>query len=110
MDEIIETIRAAVAGGASDEARAAGAQACRAVLAALDATPGAPLATVSAAEAPPLALGGDIASALSALRGLPPEQLLDLAIGRLRAALPADVAPPSIAPLKFHLLPVPRLT
>jgi len=37
---------------------------------------------------------------------MPPEQLLDLAIARLKAALPAGAEVTPVAPLKFHILPV----
>jgi len=49
-------------------------------------------------------------SMISALRNMPPEQLMELAIARLRAALPADVAAssPSVAPVRFHFIPLPR--
>ncbi len=101
MDQLLEAIRTATATDASDEARAAGATACRTILAALEAQPGQVLAT-AVPESP-------IAVALSAFRGMPPEQLLDLAIARLKAALPpgAQVAP--VQPVKFQLLPVSAL-
>jgi hypothetical protein len=38
---------------------------------------------------------------------MPQDQLLDLAIARLRAALPAGVEVAPVKPLKFHLIPVP---
>ncbi len=49
-------------------------------------------------------------SMISALRNMPPEQLMELAIARLRAALPAEVAAssPSVAPVRFHFIPLPR--
>ena len=50
--------------------------------------------------------GSQIACVVSALRGVPPDQLLDLAIQRLRAALPAGVEAPPAQPLKFHIIPV----
>lgn len=104
MEKVIEQIRAALAQDATPDARTAGIAACRAVLAALEATPGAPMATATAAPTDT----NPIASIVGALRGVPPEQLLDLAIAKLRAALPAGTAVPAIAPLKFHLIPVPR--
>ena len=102
MDQLIEAIRAAVAPSASPEARAAGAHACRTILAALDAPSGQPLATPVPIPASP------IATIVGALRGVPPDQLLDLAIAKLRAALPAgtDVAP--VRPFNFHKVPVPH--
>jgi len=104
MDNLIETIRLATISDATDEARATGAHACRTLLLALDAHVGEPLA------APPPTTDGTamppFAAVVGALRGMPPEQLLDLAIARLRAALPADAAPPAVSSLKFQLVPV----
>lgn len=48
-----------------------------------------------------------VASMLTALRGLPPEQLLDVAIARLRAALPAEAVPTPGRSIKLQLVPVP---
>lgn len=51
------------------------------------------------------------ATLAAALRQLTPDQILDLAISRLRAALPAAdaAATPNIQPLRFHLIPLPQL-
>jgi hypothetical protein len=104
VNTLVEAITAAIADGASDEARATGAQACRTILAALEATAGEPLTASAPAVAAPAA---PAAAIVGALRGMPAEQLLDLAIARLKAALPpgADVQPTQ--PLKFHIVPVP---
>ncbi|MEZ4362173.1 MAG: hypothetical protein R3B48_18440 [Kofleriaceae bacterium] len=51
-----------------------------------------------------------VAAIVASLRSVPPEQLLDLAIERLRAALPPDGgrAPRPLAPpVRFQLVPVP---
>ena len=101
MHDLIESIRTALAAEASAEQRAAGVAACRTILRALDATPGEPL-TAEPTNASPLA------AILGALRGVPPDQLLDLAIAKLRAALPADAQVPRAVPLKFQLVPLPR--
>lgn len=85
MEQLLESIRAAVADNASAEQKSAGAQACRAILAALEAEAGRPLAF--AAPPPP-----------SSLSGIDPTQALDLLIGRLRAALPAGEAEKTPAP------------
>ena len=77
MEQLLESIRAAVAENASAEQKNTGAQACRAILAALEAEAGRPLAF---AGAPPP----------TALAGIDPTQALDLLIARLQAALPAD--------------------
>jgi hypothetical protein len=104
MEALIETIRAAVVPEATAEARATGANACRTILSALEATAGQPLAAQVAS--PPNA--SQIASAVSALRGVPAEQLLDMAIARLRAALPAGVEVAPAMPLKFHMISPPK--
>lgn len=103
MDTILETIHAAIEPNATAEARVAGAAACRVMLAALEGTPGETMAAAVPASPSP------IASIVGALRGVPPDQLLDLAIAKLRAALPADAAVPHVEPLKFHILPVQAL-
>jgi hypothetical protein len=77
MQELIEAIRVAVAEGASGAQKQQGAAACRAILVALDAEPGKPLAIPNAPVAHPLA-------------GLAPGQALDLLIAKLSASLPAD--------------------
>lgn len=97
MESALETLRAALSDGATPDQRAAGASACRAMLAALEATAGQPLpvspppGATETTSAPP----GD-ASATSAatppipLAGMPLDQILDLAIGKLRAMLPPE--------------------
>jgi hypothetical protein len=100
MDNVIESIRAAIVCDATPEAKSAGIAACRAVLSALEGTPGQPLAAPATAS--------PVAALVGALRGVPPDQLLDLAIAKLRAALPADANIPAATPLKFHLIPLPK--
>ena len=108
MDTLIDSIRAAVADGATDDAKAAGAVACRAILAALEAQSGQPLAGAASAMAAPIA--SSIGNAFSALRAVPPDQLLDVVIAKLRAKLPADAALASATrPIAFHLVPLPRV-
>lgn len=127
MENLLESIRAAMTAEASDEARA-GAQACRTILTALDAKAGepmtpdpptAPIANELAISATPeiasdvanaiqSADPAQIASVVSALRGIPVDQLLDLAIARMRAALPAGVEAPRVEPLRFHIVQLPR--
>jgi len=102
MDQLLEAIRNATSTDASDEARAAGVHACRTILSALEAKAGEPLVVATSATSP-------IAAAVSVLRGMSPEQLLDLAIARLKAAVP-DGAPVTVPqPVKFHLLPLPEI-
>jgi hypothetical protein len=105
MDPLIDSIRAAVADGASDDAKDAGAQACRAILAALEAQGGAPLASAPSPASP-------IAAAVATLRTIPPDQLLDLVIAKLRLAVPATDAPATAtaAAPRFVYLPIPGKT
>ena len=102
MDNVIESVQAALAGDATPEIRAAGVTACRAILVALEGTSREPMAA-AVPEAPT-----QIANIVSALRGVPPEHLLDLAIAKLRAALPDSAQVPAATPLKFHIVPVTR--
>ena len=109
MEALIESVRAALAGDAGEEARAAGADACRTILTALDAKPGEPMAApasaiASAAPAP----GLPVAAIVSAPGSMPTDQLLEAAIARLRAALPPGTDIPRAAPLKFHIVPLQR--
>ncbi len=98
MDALIEAIRAATVTGASDEIRSAGAQACRTILTALEAKPGQPLAVPGAA---------DLAALVAGVRSVPVDQLLDLAIAKLRTMVPADSTQP-VARLNIPLAPIPR--
>ena len=75
MNDLIETIRAAAMGTATDEQKKTAAAACRAMAAALDGQPGQPLVT----NAP--------ATPLAALAQLDVDQVLDLVIAKLRAKL-----------------------
>lgn len=79
MDQHIEAIRAAVAEGATAEQKAHGQQACRAILAALGAEAGKPIAVQGAPTPHPLSR-------------LDPGQALDLIIAKLSSMLPADSA------------------
>ena len=101
MQAAIDAIVGALASDSSPEAKRDGAAACRAVLAVLE--PRAPDAVT-----PPAPPAPHVAALLAALRGMPMEQLLDLAIARLSASLPAgtDVAP--VASLKLPIIPIPR--
>ena len=101
MDAAMQTISRALATDASPEARRDGVAACRAVLAVLE-------PNARDAVKPPAPPAPHVAALLAALRGMPMEQILDLAIARLRATLPAgtDVAP--VASLKLPIIPIPR--
>ena len=102
MDNIIETVRIALLPDASDEARAAGATACRAILATLEAKQGQPLTQAVQPSTP-------IQAAVAALGGVPSEQLLDLAIAKLRSMLPEGTAIEPVAPLNLPLLALPPI-
>ena len=113
MDTLIEAIRVALLPDATDEAKHQGALACRTILTALDTKKGEPIAastespTPSPPPTPPAFQPEQVAAIVGALRGMSPEQLLDLAISRLRAALPANVAPTPVAPpIRFQIIPV----
>jgi hypothetical protein len=102
MESLIESIRLATTNDATDDVRAAGANACRTILIALEAKAGEPLAPPIA----PVVNASPIATIAAGLRGMPVDQLLDLAIARLRAALPPDAQAVNISPVRFQLLPV----
>lgn len=85
MQELIEVIRAAVTTGATNEQKAAGVQACRTIIAALDTEPGKPLV-------PPSLLATSLATRPTL------DQMLDLAIARLTtiaSTRDAATAPPA---------------
>jgi hypothetical protein len=51
-----------------------------------------------------------MAAMMSSLRGLPPEQLLEVAIAHLRAALPPGTSVPApAAPFRFQIVPLAHL-
>ncbi len=102
METLIDAIRSAIASDASDEARASGVQACRTILAALETKPGDQLVNRPVPTTPMQAV-------LTALSNTPPEQLLDLAISRLKAALPAGTEAPPVQSVRIPLLPVASL-
>lgn len=105
MEELIEAIRASVLADATPEARARGVAACRMILTALEAQPGQPMPATAALRPPDPA---QIAGLVGALRGMPSDQLLDVAITRLRSALPAGAEVVPVKPLTFHLVPLPK--
>jgi hypothetical protein len=99
MDTIIDAIRAALAKDATPEARAAGVTACRSVLATLE-----PKQTSTAPAFDPV----EVAKLVTAARSLPPDQLLDVAIAKLRGALPVGTEVPPVKPFTFHRVHVPK--
>ncbi len=98
MTDPFDTIRSAIADDATPEARAAGAAACRAILGALEGT----------VAQPPAINASAVASLAAVLRSVPSEQLLDMAIAKLRSALPPGAHVPPVSPVKFHLIPIPQ--
>jgi len=104
LTELLDQIRHAVADDADDSTRQRGADACRAIRAALDAAPGSPLA-----EPPPPS--SPLATAARQLSQVPPSLALDALIGKLRSLLPeeADASPPPGAPqLRIPFIQLPR--
>lgn len=88
MNDLLDCIRIALAEGATPEQKQAGATACCAVYAALSPPPGVP---VSVPHAPQARLNID--------------QMLDLAIAKLRSMLPAEAAAQvTTASLRFPFL------
>jgi hypothetical protein len=104
--DALDAIRRGLAPDADAPARALACTACRSVLAALG-EPVPALAPSQALAAPrPPGPTTPIAAIVETLRKLPPDQLFDLAIQRLRAALPSDAA--VAAPeTRFQLLRIP---
>lgn len=84
MENVLDTIRAALVADAPAEARAAGIEACRAILTALGAAQAEP-------QPPRPPEVGPLAQAVAGLiRTTPPDQLLDMLVAKLRAVVPAD--------------------
>jgi hypothetical protein len=102
MEKLFDAIRAATAPDANDDTKAAGADACRAILRALEAKPGEPLVQDPAPTTP-------VQTVIAALGSVPPEQLLDLAIAKLKAALPPGTELEPVRRLNLPLLPVTAL-
>ena len=101
METVLETIRAALAPEATGETRAAGIEACRAILTTLGATAG---------EAPRQPEVGPLAQAVAGLiKTTPPDQLLDMLIAKLRAAVPtaAEATPARKINIPFVRIPTP---
>lgn len=79
MQELLEAIQAATAEDATAEQKAVGADACRTILTALEATAGKSMVVSDAPPASPLA-------------GIDLSQALDLLIARLKSAVTAEEA------------------
>jgi hypothetical protein len=125
MDPILESIRLAIADGASDAERASGAQTCRSLADTLDgaivsvvpptpADPKPPAAPPAEPVAPavvvlaPFGAAGPLAS--NPFAGMTADQIFDVAIARLRGALGNDAPPePAGPPFRVTLVTVPRI-
>jgi hypothetical protein len=94
VETMLTTIRGAFVDDATDEARRAGNAACRAMLAVLEPAPQQPQIDTAM-----------IARAVAGLRGAHPDQLLELAIAKLRGALPAGTQLTPSRGFKMPLLP-----
>jgi hypothetical protein len=104
LDDLIAAIRTAVAPGASAEARAVGATACRAILTALEAKAGQPLAAAPPGAAPATS---PLAAMLSQLAAMPREQMLEFITSFLRSKLPPGAQPLVTSGPRFHLIQIP---
>lgn len=101
IEASIASIRDATDLDATPDIRARGIAACRELLARLE---GVPRNLPVPAQPPTDA----IARIAGSLQGMSAEQLLDLTIARMRAALPAGVTAPAVAPLTIKLVPTTR--
>lgn len=101
-DDLIATLRSALAQDASAEARSAGASACRAILGVLDSSSRA--ATAPAPPSSPSSPTSPIAAVLGAVTSMPREQILELVVGGLRSMLtqraPTYLPRPAPAPAR----------
>ncbi len=129
MESLLDAIRIAASEGASDDERRRGLLACRALAFTLDGglvveappptaeranaelvsrpAPSTPTSGAALAGDPPFPIVGPFAS--NPFAGLTADQILELAIAKLRAAVGEDAAPPpSGSPFRLTLVPVPR--
>lgn len=101
MAALLDTLRRGLVSDADEPARDAARAACRRLALALDLPPGALAGAMPATPTP-----SPVAAIVDTLRTLPPDKLLDLAIQRLRAALPAGAPVVAPEPVRFQLVPV----
>lgn len=87
IETMMDAIKAAVADNSTAETRAAGAAACRTLLAVLDAKAGEPIAQPAPTAPAP---SSPVAAIATTLRGVPLDQLADLLIAKLRTLVPPD--------------------
>ena len=99
---LLDTLRRGLVSDADEPARDAARAACRRLALALDLPPGA----LVAGAMPATPTTSPVAAIVDTLRKLPPDKLLDLAIQRLRAALPAGAPVVAPEPVRFQLVPV----
>jgi hypothetical protein len=114
MDALLDSIRIAISEGASDDERRRGVVACHAVADALDgsieATAPEPAAADAAAapsvDAPPAI----IPFGSNPFAGMNADQILELAIAKLRGAVGegTEAPAPSGQPFRLTLVPIPR--
>jgi len=113
LASLIASIRTAVARGASAEARAAGAIACRSILTVLDAKPGQPL-VATPQPAAPVSTGSLIGSLLSQpgllskLAAMSRDELINL-LREITSASPGPTRTPAAAAPRFHLIQIPQV-
>ncbi len=103
MNAFIEAIQTATAADASDEARATGAAACRAILATLE-------PTSQLAPALPAALSEHMPQLIAMVSKMDINELLDVAIERpraLNAANPSSTAATPVRRMQIPLVPIP---
>lgn len=122
MEALLDSIRIAVSDGASDDERRRGLFAARAVADALDGDivadvpppPAVVIAEPPSAEPAPdgTALAHVVANPLTSnpFAGMTADQILELAIAKLRGAVGDDAPtpPPAGQPFRLTLVPVPR--
>jgi hypothetical protein len=113
LASLIASIRAAVTRGASSETRAAGATACRSILAVLEAKPGQPLAatpqrTSPASQASPVATLLSQPGLLSKLAAMSRDELMTL-LKQITGAMPVRATAPTTAAPRFHLIEIPSV-
>ena len=120
MDALLDSIRIGVTDGASDDERRRAIDACRALVDALAVRLGDSAHAVTADElTPPAPVSPDATSlapvvaqflASNPFAGMTADQIFDLAIAKLRAAVgdAGTAAEPVGAPFRITLVPVPR--